>query len=248
MKKVLITLCLLVWMATACAESRHYTQEDIHRLEKQCTIGFLWQEQPGEIAWQEAEKIAKRTMDQAGDIACEMLRVRLVQWADGSRAYVAAAFTQPQLLPYRDMKIDPVTGEVGAYNARDTHAIEQEWESLYGPMYQWTMADRALFDELYRSAKNVYCLPLPGDLKEEEALRLAGEALAERYPAAEETTDTLERCSFVRYERGSHNAFSRVWYVVWQHPQEGVLYQVMLDALTEEVLLVYDRSDPANLG
>ncbi len=248
MKKVLIALCLLAWMATACAEGRHYTEEEICSLEKQYTIGFLSQEQPGEIAWQEAEKIAKRTMDQAGDTACEMLRVRLVQWADGSRSYVAAAFTQPQLLPYRDMKIDPITGEVEVYNARDTHGIELEWESLYGPLHRWTMADLALFDECYRSAKNVYCLPMPGDLKEEEALRLAAEALAERYPAAEEKTDMLERYSFVRYEKGSHNMFSRVWYVVWQHPQEGVVYQVMLDALTEEVLFVYDRSDPGNLG
>lgn len=248
MKKILAALCFLFLITTASAEGRYYTEEDILQMQRQYTIGCLSQAHPGEISARQAEEKARAAMDQAGDVLYETIKVNLVQWKDGHRSYVVSAFAEGQMPPYRDMSIDPISGEVTAYHTRNAHEIEMEWQSLYGPLSGWEQMDLALFDALYRSARNVYCMPMSGHLKKEEAVRMAQDALIQQYPDADRNRDSLEMISHMRYEKGSHDIFSWVWYVIWQHPEEGMIYQVVIDGVTEEVLYVYDKNHPNNLG
>lgn len=249
MKKLIAAICLLFLMGAAQAEGRYYTEENIDQMKEQYNIGCLSQAFPGEISPQQAEEKARAAMEQKGDtFLCETVRVNLVQWKNGRRSYVVSVFAEGQLPPCRDVEIHPVNGEVIAYHTRNAHEIERAWQNLYGPSSGWEQMDLILFDTLYRASKNVYCLPMPGDLKEEAAVLLAQNALMQQYSHAEETMAALERFSYVRHEKGSHGVFSRVWYVVWQHPQKGVIYQVMIDGLTEEVLFLYHQYAPDYLG
>ncbi|NLB91299.1 MAG: hypothetical protein GX786_08815 [Clostridiales bacterium] len=126
------------------------------------------------------------------------------------------------------------------------------WEKQKGPIYSWTLEERALFSEITTSSSSPYIevVPVAEDLSQEEVLTIARKAILSECEVTEEELDSYEvsyslSTGVVWPEPTEKNPDSRYWSLVFtfmnDSQERDVRFQVDIDARNSENIMVEDR-------
>lgn len=190
-----------------------------------------------DISMSDAISIAKKEVIQRQGLTLDTIqnykvKTSFVSLENGEKAWVIMLLSDAMFYGINSsFMISSVDGSIIDYRATDmglTHDLQELWKKRKGAMGAWSLEDKALFDMLYGSGRNV----IPGDefISQEEAKTIALSILPQSAGSYE------FQYSFLHY---AGEAYEYVW-VVTILVEDKETYQVNLSGIDGTVIDVFD--------
>lgn len=173
----------------------------------------------------------EKAKDAMGVVPAEsLIRAELVRMSDDSCQWIVTVFDLTNFSDGWCIRVDATDGQLLAVESTKIgffEVIHDQWESVKGVEYLWSLEDKLLFDTLY-TMQPMYGLPMDGDLPQGEALVTAMKAVG--------VTSMQEYAIGYGYIMGAGDT-NGVWEVYFVQGEE-LIYKVNLDAVTGEIYLI----------